>query len=469
MGPGGDVLAVLAGAAGRCGVGAEQPLRQPEREPLLADAGRTGEEEARRERAAPDLFVQSRTQRVVTYERRERHNRKIVSMTPMRFASAAVAAATLCVAVAAPLHAQAPATSTSAAPRLRARELGIAPGVFAPGPLNAITDVAGVKVGQVTVDDGSRVHTGITAILPHPGNAYLSRVPAAVYIGNAFGKLVGTTQLRELGELETPILLTCTLCVWKAADAMTEWMLAQPGMERIRSINPVVGETNDGGLNDIRSRPITAEQVQRALDSASDGAVEEGSVGAGRGTVAFGWKGGIGTSSRKLPVSLGGHTLGVLVQTNYGGILQMDGAPVGRELGQYAYKNETSTERGDGSVMIIVATDAPLSDRNLERLAARAMLGIGRTGSSASNGSGDYVVAFSTAAEVRRAWDARRHTTTELSNEESSALFEAAIEATEEAAYNSMLKATPVRSNGRTVEPLPIDKVKEILAKYRPR
>ncbi len=390
-------------------------------------------------------------------------------MTPMRFVSAAVAAVTLCVADSAPLHAQAPATSTSAAPRLRARELGIAPGVFAPGRLNAITDVAGVKVGQVTVDDGLRVHTGITAILPHPGNAYLSRVPAAVYIGNAFGKLVGTTQLRELGELETPILLTCTLCVWKAADAMTEWMLAQPGMERIRSINPVVGETNDGGLNDIRSRPITAEQVKRALDSASEGAVEEGSVGAGRGTVAFGWKGGIGTSSRKLPVSLGGHTLGVLVQTNYGGILQMDGAPVGRELGQYAYKNETSTERGDGSVMIIVATDAPLSDRNLERLAARAMLGIGRTGSSASNGSGDYVVAFSTAAEVRRAWDARRHTTTELSNEESSALFEAAIEATEEAAYNSMLKATPVRSNGRTVEPLPIDKVKEILAKYRPR
>ncbi len=390
-------------------------------------------------------------------------------MTPMRFVSAAVAAATLCVADSAPLHAQAAATSTSAAPRLRARELGIAPGVFAPGRLNAITDVAGVKVGQVTVDDGLRVHTGITAILPHPGNAYLSRVPAAVYIGNAFGKLVGTTQLRELGELETPILLTCTLCVWKAADAMTEWMLAQPGMERIRSINPVVGETNDGGLNDIRSRPITAEQVKRALDSASEGAVEEGSVGAGRGTVAFGWKGGIGTSSRKLPVSLGGHTLGVLVQTNYGGILQMDGAPVGRELGQYAYKNETSTERGDGSVMIIVATDAPLSDRNLERLAARAMLGIGRTGSSASNGSGDYVVAFSTAAEVRRAWDARRHTTTELSNEESSALFEAAIEATEEAAYNSMLKATPVRSNGRTVEPLPIDKVKEILAKYRPR
>lgn len=376
------------------------------------------------------------------------------------------------------------AAQSPAAARPRAREIGVAPGVFAPGAKNAITDVPGVRVASVTVDDGAKVHTGITAILPHEGNAYLSRVPAAVHVGNAFGKLVGATQLRELGELETPILLTCTLCVWKAADALTEWMLAQPGMERVRSINPVVGETNDGGLSDIRSRPITAEQVKKALDGANDGAVEEGSVGAGRGTVAFGWKGGIGTSSRKLPASLGGHTVGVLVQSNYGGVFEMGGVPIGKELGQYAFKNETSrggggpgaggaagtsATRGDGSCMIIVATDAPLSDRNLQRLAARAMFGLGRTGGSGSNGSGEFVVAFSNAKEVRRVWDAKRHTTSELANEEASALFEAVIEATEEALYNSMLKATPVTSNGRAVEPLPIDKVKEILAKYRPK
>ncbi|MDA1081549.1 MAG: P1 family peptidase [Gemmatimonadetes bacterium] len=361
------------------------------------------------------------------------------------------------------------AVSASAQERPRARDIGVAPGVFAPGVNNAITDVAGVRVGHATVDQGDRVRTGVTAIIPHPGNAYLSRVPAAVHVGNAFGKLVGSTQIVELGELETPILLTCTLCVWKAADALTEWMLGQPGMERVRSINPVVGETNDGGLNDIRSRPISAEDVRRALDGARDGPVEEGSVGAGRGTVAFGWKGGIGTSSRKLPAARGAHTVGVLVQSNYGGVLQMGGAPVGRELGQYAYKNETSPERGDGSVMIVVATDAPLSDRNLQRLAARAMLGIGRTGASGSNGSGDYVIAFSTATEVRRAWDARRHTTTELSNDQASALFEAAIEATEEAAYNSILRATAVTGNGRTVEAIDIEKVKEVLAKYRPQ
>jgi len=374
------------------------------------------------------------------------------------------AAAMLLSAAVSPARAQ-----TRAESRPRARELGVAPGVFAPGPKNAITDVTGVRVASLTIDDGAKIHTGITAIVPHEGNAYLSRVPAAIHVGNAFGKLVGSTQVRELGELETPILLTCTLCVWKAADAMTEWMIAQPGMERVRSLNPVVGETNDGGLNDIRSRPITAEQVKKALDAASDGPVEEGSVGAGRGTSAFGWKGGIGSSSRRLPASLGGHTVGVLVQTNYGGVLQMGGAPIGKELGQYAYKNETGTERGDGSCMIVIATDAPLSDRNLQRLAARAMLGLGRTGGSGSNGSGEFVIAFSTAKEVRRVWDAKRYTTTELSNEESSALFEAVIEATEEAIYNSMLKATSVSANGRAVEALPIDKVKEILARYRPK
>ncbi len=386
-------------------------------------------------------------------------------MARLAISAAAISAAAMLLSAApSPARAQ-----TRAESRPRARELGVAPGVFAPGPKNAITDVTGVRVASLTIDDGAKIHTGITAIVPHEGNAYLSRVPAAIHVGNAFGKLVGSTQVRELGELETPILLTCTLCVWKAADAMTEWMIAQPGMERVRSLNPVVGETNDGGLNDIRSRPITAEQVKKALDAASDGPVEEGSVGAGRGTSAFGWKGGIGSSSRRLPASLGGHTVGVLVQTNYGGVLQMGGAPIGKELGQYAYKNETGTERGDGSCMIVIATDAPLSDRNLQRLAARAMLGLGRTGGSGSNGSGEFVIAFSTAKEVRRVWDAKRYTTTELSNEESSALFEAVIEATEEAIYNSMLKATSVSANGRTVEALPIEKVKEILARYRPK
>ena len=360
------------------------------------------------------------------------------------------------------------ARAQGASERPRARDLGIAPGVFTPGANNAITDVAGVKVGQVTIDRGDNVRTGVTAILPHGGNAYLSRVPAAIHVGNAFGKLVGVTQVRELGELETPILLTCTLCVWKAADALTEWMLAQPGMERVRSINPVVGETNDGTLNDIRSRPVTADDVRRALEGAHGGPVEEGSVGAGRGTIAFGWKGGIGTSSRKLPASLGGYTLGVLVQSNYGGVLQMGGAPVGKELGQYAYRNETSPERGDGSVMVVVATDAPLSDRNLERVAARAMMGIARTGLSASNGSGDFAIAFSTAESVRRQWDARQLTTTELSNEQASPLFEAAIEAAEEAADNSILRATDVTGNGRTVRAIDIAKLKDVLKRYRP-
>lgn len=362
-----------------------------------------------------------------------------------------------------------PASARAQAARPRARDLGITPGVFAPGANNAITDVAGVKVGQVTIDRGDNVRTGVTAILPHGGNAYLSRVPAAIHVGNAFGKLVGATQVQELGELETPILLTCTLCVWKAADALAAWMLAQPGMEQVRSINPVVGETNDGRLNDIRARPITAVDVTRALDEARSGPVEEGSVGAGRGTVAFGWKGGIGTSSRKLPASLGGYTLGVLVQSNYGGVLQMGGAPVGQALGQYAYKDATSPERGDGSVMVIVATDAPLSDRNLERVAARAMLGIGRTGLSASNGSGDFAIAFSTAESVRRPWDAKRLTTTELSNEEASPLFEAAIEAAEEAADNSILRATTVTGNGRTVEAIDIEQLKAVLRKYGAR
>src|SRR5690606_3282021 len=257
----------------------------------------------------------------------------------------------------------------------RARDLGVVVGIFPPGEHNAITDVAGVRVGQTTVRDGDSVRTGITAILPHEGNLFRDRVPAALHVANGFGKLLGVTQLRELGELETPILLTCTLCVWQAADAMVTWLLNQPGMDDVRSINPVVGETNDGGLNAIRARPITARHVVSALESASGGAAEEGAVGAGTGTVAFGWKGGIGTSSRVLPASLGGHTVGVLVQSNYGGVLSINGAPVGRELGQYSYRNavQDPRERGDGSIMIVVATDAPLDDRLLERLASRAI------------------------------------------------------------------------------------------------
>ncbi|HEX5581942.1 MAG TPA: P1 family peptidase, partial [Gemmatimonadaceae bacterium] len=304
------------------------------------------------------------------------------------------------------LRAQTTAMPTDT-PRARARDLGVAPGIFRTGAHNAITDVAGVRVGQTTVIEGDSVRTGVTAILPHGENAYLSRVPAALFVGNGYGKLLGVTQLRELGELETPILLTCTLCVWRAADAMAAWMLEKPGMERVQSINPAVGETNDGGLNDIRSRAITPAHVRSALESATSGPVAEGSVGAGTGTVAFGWKGGIGTSSRVTPRSLGGYTVGVLVQSNFGGVLQVMGAPVGRELGQYAFQravegDSSDLERGDGSIMIVVATDAPLSDRNLERLAARAIMGLSRTGSSASNGSGDYVLAFSTAESVRR-------------------------------------------------------------------
>ncbi len=360
--------------------------------------------------------------------------------------------------------------STSlSAQRARARDLGVKPGVFAPGKLNAITDVAGVRVGQTTIVEGDSVRTGVTAILPHGGNLFTDRVPAALHVGNGFGKITGVTQLHELGELETPLLLTCTLCVWKAADAMVGWLLEQPGMTDVRSINPVVAETNDGTLNDIRARPVRAEHVRAALTAASTGAVAEGSVGAGTGTVAFGWKGGIGTSSRLLPASLGSWTVGVLVQTNFGGILQVLGAPVGKELGQYAFKRQAESpgERGDGSCVMVIATDAPLSDRNLERLAARAIMGLARTGSSASNGSGDYVLAFSTNEKVRRPINAARLTTEELANEQMSGLFEAAVEATEEAIYNSLFQATTTTANGRTIEAIPLDKVRAVLEKYR--
>jgi len=382
----------------------------------------------------------------------------------VRAATVLSLAATCCVA----LHAQ--------EPRVRARALGVAPGIFTPGAQNAITDVAGVLVGQTTVVLGDSVHTGVTAILPHAGNMFFDRVPAAVFVGNAFGKLVGATQLKELGELETPILLTCTLCVWRVADALTAELLSTPGMGNVRSINPVVGETNDGTLNAIRSRQITPADVHNALATASAGPVAEGSVGAGTGTIAFEWKGGIGTSSRRLPPSLGGWTVGVLVQTNFGGVFQVMGAPVGRELGRFAYRNDVQQARGDGSIMIVVATDAPLSDRNLERLASRAMMGLARTGSSESNGSGDYVIAFSTAEQVRRKVQVSGNgqenrspvlrNTAELTNDDMSPLFQAVIESTEEAIYNSLFMATPVTSRGRTVEAIPLDRLRDILKKY---
>ena len=392
--------------------------------------------------------------------------------------AAALALLAVLAATSAPLAAQEPAPRAEA--RVRARDLGVAPGIFRPGAHNAITDVAGVRVGHATVVEGDSVRTGVTAILPHGGNAYQERVPAALVVGNGFGKLVGATQLRELGELETPILLTCTLCVWRAADAMAEWLLLQPGMANVRSINPVVGETNDGTLNAIRSRRVTAAHVRQALDGARDGAVAEGSVGAGAGTVAFGWKGGIGTASRVVPRSLGGHAVGVLVQSNYGGVLQVLGAPVGRALGQWSFRDaverdSAGTERGDGSIMIVVATDAPISDRNLERLASRALLGLGRTGSSASNGSGDYVIAFSTAAGVRRRAAAGAPPATigdsaaragELTNDEMSPLFQAVVEATEEAIYNSLFMATTTTANGRTVQALPLDRLRDVLRRH---
>ncbi|HEX6746900.1 MAG TPA: P1 family peptidase [Longimicrobium sp.] len=363
-------------------------------------------------------------------------------------------------------------TPADAQARPRAREAGVVVGILPPGPLNAITDVAGVRVGQVTRHEGDSVHTGVTAVLAHEGDPFRERVPAAIHVGNGFGKLLGVTQVRELGELETPVLLTCTLCVWKAADAMVGWLLARPGMGDVRSINPVVGETNDGGLNDIRARPITQADVVRALETASPGPVEEGSVGAGAGTIAFGWKGGIGTSSRRLPANLGGWTVGVLVQSNFGGVLAINGAPVGRELGRFMLQRELAApqqgpgDRGDGSIMIVVATDAPLDARNLDRLASRALTGLARTGSGMTNGSGDYVIAFSTNPQVRRRAGTSPATIQDLPNDAMSPLFQAVAEATEEAIYNSLFKATTVRGRGMTVDALPIDRTLEVLRRY---
>ncbi len=353
-------------------------------------------------------------------------------------------------------------------PRVRARTLGVAPGVFDPGPLNAITDVADVRVGHVTLIRGDRVRTGVTAIVPHGGNVFVE-VPAGMFVGNAFGKLAGSTQIQELGTLETPIVLTNTLAVGTAVEAVVRYTLEQAGNDAVRSVNAVVGETNDGQLNDIRSLPVTAADVRAALAGATGGAVAEGNVGAGTGTTAFGWKGGIGTSSRRLPDRFGGHTLGVLVQANFGGVLSIDGVAVGRALGRHPFgevpggpARAPAVQEADGSCLIVVATDAPISARDLERLAARAVFGLARTGSSYSHGSGDYALAFSAAPAARvRPGDAPPRML--LPSETLSPLFQAALEATEEAVYNALFMAETMTGSGRTVEALPLDRVRALL------
>ena len=366
------------------------------------------------------------------------------------------------------------AQNTTPTVRPRASDLGLKVGILPTGPLNAITDVRGVEVGQTTIIRGDNIRTGVTAVLPHSGNLYREKVPGAIFVGNGFGKLAGSTQVDEMGDIEAPILLTSTTSVPRVADAIISYMLALPGNEDVLSINPVVGETNDGFLNDIRGRHVAPNDVFAAVTHAKGGPVEEGDVGAGTGTVVFGWKGGIGTSSRRLPTNIGGYMVGVLVQTNFGGVLTIAGAPVGRELGQYYLRKElgepgSGKDKADGSCMIVVATDAPLDARNLKRLAARALLGVARTGSSASNGSGDYAIAFSTAAQVRihTSDKAFARTVEVLTNDAMSPLFLAAIEATEEAVYNSMFKATTMTGNGHTVEALPIEKTAEILKEHR--
>lgn len=374
--------------------------------------------------------------------------------------------------------------------RARVRELGIAPGVLPPGPLNAITDVAGVRVGHETLYEGAGVRTGVTVVLAHHDDPYRWRVPAALFVGNGYGKLVGATQVRELGELETPVALTNTLCVARAAEALVDWTLGRKGNARVRSVNPFVGETNDGHLNDIRARSVRPEHVLAALAAAADGPVALGTVGAGTGTMAFGFKGGIGSSSRRVPVALGGFTVGVLVQSNFGGVLQVAGRPVGVLAGRHYLRDELSAggapqvragagggagasagsragagastgsaQDADGSIMIVIATDAPMSSAGLERLAFRSMAGLARTGAAFSNGSGDYAVAFSTAEGVRRrAGGAPKAPTRELGNDDLSPLFLAAIEATEEAIYDSLCLAVSVTGHeGHVGEALPLE------------
>lgn len=354
-------------------------------------------------------------------------------------------------------------------PPCRARDLGLVPGILPPGKLNTITDVTGVRVGHVTLFDGDDIRTGATAILPHCGNIYQDKVPAGVVVGNGYGKLMGSTQIAELGEIETPIILTNTLAISRAADALIDWTLSRPGNEGIGSVNAIVGETNDGWLNNIRKRVLTAGMIRAAIEDAAGGPVGEGAIGAGTGTVAFGWKGGIGTSSRVLPGSLGGFTLGVLVQSNFGGVMQMAGLPVGLALGQYYLKESLETDATDGSIMIVVATDAPVSDRNLTRLARRALAGLARTGAAMSDGSGDYVIAFSTAESVRRTFTRRAQLTAypEVPNAQMSPLFEASIEATEEAIYNSLCMATTTTGFHGTVRALPLDKVKTLVSRNK--
>lgn len=388
--------------------------------------------------------------------------------------------------------------------RIRVRDLGIYPGIMNPGPLNAITDVSGVKVGHQTRIEGDSIRTGVTVIMPHDGNLFQDRVPAAVYVGNGFGKALGFTQLQELGEIETPIALTNTLSIFNVAHGLADYMLNLPGNEDVRSVNPVVGETNDGWLNAIRARVLGTADVYAAIQNASDGNVPEGNVGAGTGTRALGYKAGIGTSSRKLPENRGGYTVGVLVQSNFGGILTVDGHPVGEALGNHyrvsADRDDERLEalvahrsvwddareglgmraresvRGvdgydydvDGSVMIIVATDAPLSARNLERLAKRAFMGVVRVGGFASNGSGDYVIAFSTHPDVRRNINHPQpyRSVRDLDNNAMSPLFLAAVEATEEAILNSLfMSETMTGEDGRTQEAIPIEKVLKIMGK----
>ena len=346
--------------------------------------------------------------------------------------------------------------------RPRVRELGIEPGILQPGPLNAITDVAGVEVGHVTLIEGRSIRTGVTAIVPHGGNVFQLKVPAAVFPANSFGKAAGFLQIEELGNLETPIVLTNTLCVGTAVQAVVDWTLRQPGNEEVRSVNAVVGETNDGFLNDIRRCAIRDVDVERAIEGAEGGPVVEGTVGAGTGTSAFGWKGGIGTASRLLPESLGGFTVGALVQSNFGGVLMIDGMRVGEALGRYSFRD--AVEASGGSCMIVLATDAPLSPRNLERMASRAVMGLARTGSFMANGSGDFVIAFSTRNELPFEEENATRTDELLYNDFVSPLFLATVEAVEEAVLNSLLKATTVTGyRGHTREAFPVDALREML------
>lgn len=350
--------------------------------------------------------------------------------------------------------------------RPRLREFGIKTGILSPGPLNSITDVPGVKVGQVTLIEGDNIRTGVTAILPHEGNIFQQKVPGAIYVANGFGKLTGVTQVEELGNIETPIILTNTLSVPTAADAVIDYILSLSGNKTVGSVNPVVGETNDGYLNDIRGRHVKKEHVIQAINKAAAGPVEEGCVGAGTGTSCYGWKGGIGTASRKLPESRGGYTVGILVQTNFGGILQINGYPVGIKLGNYYMKSAIEERLSEGSCIVVVATDAPLDSHNLKRLAQRALLGIPRTGGFYSTGSGDYCVAFSAAESMRIPYRTRENTLKQeiLRTDRMSPLFLAAAEASEEAILNSLFKATTMEGiDGHKEEALPLDKVKAIM------